>query len=162
MVGALKVGESANIMGKTGGGAWWYVQLPSNPENFCWVAASVTVPSGDYNAVAVVAPPQAIVTKVSLELDPTEVTVPGCTFPYTPINLKGTITTNGPTEVEWHLETSQGDVSATDTFKFERYESITINDHVKYGAEGNYWVKLVVTKPNSRVAQAQYKVKCGP
>jgi hypothetical protein len=161
-VGALKVGEMATILGKTAGGGWWYVQLPSNPANSCWVAASVTVPSGNYDAVAIVAPPQAIVTKVTLKLDPTEVTVPSCSFPYTPINLKGQITTNGPTMVEWHLETSQGNVSASDIFKFERYESITINDYVKYDKEGNYWVKLVVTKPNSMVAQAKYKVVCGP
>lgn len=161
-VGALKVGESANIMGKTNDGNWWYIQLPSNPENFCWVGASVTVPSGNYGAVAVVAPPQAIVTKVSLELDPTEVTVPGCVFPYTPINLKGTITTNGPTVVEWHWETSQGNTSASEDLTFNKYDTLSISDYTKYDAKGNYWVKLVVTKPNSMVAQAKYKVVCGP
>lgn len=161
-VGALKVGEMATILGRTAGGAWWYVQLPSNPANSCWVGSTVTIPSGNYEAVAIVAPPQAIVTKISLELDPTQVTVPGCTFPYTPIAMKGTISTNGPTEVEWHWETSQGDVSASDILKFAKYDSLLVSDHVKYGAEGNYWVKLVVTKPNSMVKQANYKVVCGP
>jgi hypothetical protein len=161
-VGALKVGESATVMGKTTGGNWWYIQLPSNPQNFCWVAASVTVPSGSFDAIAVVAPPQALVTKVSLELDPTEISVPGCVFPYTPIDLKATITTNGPTVVEWHWETSQGNTSASEDLTFKKYDTLPVSDYTKYDKEGNYWVKLVVTKPNSMVAQAKYKVICGP
>jgi hypothetical protein len=161
-VGALLVSEMATILGRTAGGNWWYIQLPANTTVSCWVAASVTVVSGNYAAVAVVAPPQAIVTKVSLTLKPTDITVPGCVFPYTPVDMAGVITTNGPTIVEWHWETSQGNISASDTLKFDQYDSKSLSDYVKYGAEGNYWVKLVVTKPNSMVAQAKYKVACGP
>jgi len=161
-VGALPVAGWANILGKTADGGWWYVQLSSNPSISCWVAASVTIASGNLAAVNVVALPQAIVTKVSLTLKPTEITVPGCVFPYTPIEMTGTITTNGPAIVEWHWETSQGNVSASGTLNFNKYGDQTVTDHVKYGAEGNYWVKLVVTKPNSMVAQAKYKVVCGP
>jgi hypothetical protein len=162
MVGALLVGETAEIIGKTAGGGWWLIRLPSNPNTTCWVAASVTVLSGDLAAINIIAPPQAIVTKVSLTLKPTEVSVPGCVFPYTPVDLAGAITTNGPAVVEWHWETSQGNVSASSTLKFDKYDTKTVTDYVKYGAEGNYWVKLVVTKPNSMVAQAKYKVVCGP
>ena len=162
MVGALNVGETATVIGKTADGGWWYIQLPSNLGTSCWVAASVTTLSGNFAAVKVVAPSPAIVTKVSLTLKPTDITVPGCVFPYTPVEMTGTITTNGPTSVEWHWETSQGDVSASDTLNFDKYDTKTVTDHVKYGAEGNYWVKLVVTKPNSMVIQAKYKVACGP
>jgi hypothetical protein len=161
-VGALLGGEMAPILGKSAGSNWWYIQPPSNPGTFCWVAASVTIASGNLAIVNVVAPPQAIVTKVSLKLDPTEITVPGCTFPYSPVDMTGTITTNGPATVEWHWETSQGNVSASSTLNFAKYDTLTVSDYVKYGSEGNYWVKLVVTKPNSMVAQAKYKVVCSP
>lgn len=161
-VGALNVGEAATILGKTADGGWWYIRLPSNPTTTCWVAASVTTPSGNYAAVTVGTPPQATVTKVSLTLNPTEITVPGCVFPFTPIAMTGVITTNGPTMVEWHWETSQGNVSSSDTLKFDQYGKQTVSDSVKYDAAGNYWVKLVVTKPNSMVIQAKYKVVCGP
>ena len=161
-VGALLASETATNLGKTTAGDWWYIRLPSSPNTSCWVAAAVTIASGNLAVVNVVAPPLAIVTKVSLKLDPIEITVPGCVFPYTPINLTGTITTNGPAVVLWHLETSQGDVSTSDTLNFDKYDTQTVTDYVKYGTAGNYWVKLVVTKPNSMVAQAKYKVACGP
>ena len=122
----------------------------------------MTIASGNFAAVNVVAPPQAIVTKVLLTLKPTEITVPGCVFPYTPVDMTGEITTNGPAIVEWHWETSQGNVSSSNTLNFAKYDTQTVSDYVKYGAEGNYWVKLVVTKPNSMVVQAKYKVVCGP
>jgi hypothetical protein len=161
-IGGLQPGETASILAKTADGEWWHIRLPSNATATCWVAASVTAASGNLEAVGILAPPQAFVTKVSLTVKPVEVTVPGCVFPYTPIDLYGEITVNGPAIVKWHWETSQGDVSATDTFKFDQFGTRKIADYVKYGDKGNYWVKLVVTEPNSVVAEASYKVRCNP
>lgn len=161
-VGALKVGETAPIIGKNASGDWWIIRLPSDPTATCWVAASVTVPSGNLAVVNVVAPPQAIVTSAVLKLNPTTVVVPGCVFPYSPIDLTGEITTNGPAIVEWHWEISQGNITTPATLEFQKYDTRTITDYVKYGEKGDYWVKLVVTKPNSVVAQASYTVTCSP
>jgi hypothetical protein len=161
-VGALKVGETANIIGKNPAGDWWNIRLPANPTATCWVAASVTSPSGNLAMVNPVEVPQALVTKVTLVTNPTQMVVPGCVFPYSPVDLAGTITTNGPALVEWHWEISQGNVTSTSVLKFDKFGTQTISDYVKYGAQGEYWVKLVVTKPNSVVAQANYTVVCGP
>jgi hypothetical protein len=162
VVGWLLTGESVQIQGKNAAGDWWYIQPPKNPGAYCWVAAKVTVASGNLAVVNVLAPSETFVTKVTLKLDLLEITVPGCVFPYIPIDMTGSIISNGPAVVKWHWETSQGDVSSTETLKFNSFDTKTVTGYVKYGGEGKYWVKLVITKPNSLVAQAKYKVVCGP
>ena len=162
VVGYFLLGESARIEGKASDSNWWYIRTPKNPDLICWVAGSVTQASGDLALVKVVPPPEVLVTDVSLKLDPRDITVPGCVFPYTPVTLTGSITTNGPAIVEWHWETSQGNVTSSQVIKFTKFGTLTVSDYVKYGAAGTFWVKLVVTSPNSDVAKAEYKVVCGP
>jgi len=161
-VGALVLGESASITGKSASGDWWQIQLPKKPDTNCWVAASVTTASGGVSTVSVVAAPQAYVTGVTLKLDPQKITVMNCIFPSTPVNLTGTITTNGPTVVEWHWETSQGYAPGSHPLKFANFDTATVTNSVQYSAKGTYTVSLVVTSPNSVVAQASYKVICEP
>lgn len=161
-VGGLFPGETAPILGKNASGDWWYIPPPKSPDIYCWVAANVTVASGDLPAVSVLAPPQTFVTGVTLVTDPTEVTVPGCVFPYSVVNLTGTITSNGPAVVEWHWETSQGNVSATETLNFDQSGTKTVENYVKYGSDGRHWVELVVTSPNKLVVYANYRVMCRP
>jgi uncharacterized protein YraI len=157
-IGALLAGETAPIQGKTAGGEWWYI-LTSNGAN-CWVAASVTGASGNLAIVNSLAPPQALVTNVTLNVKPSTVSVPGCTFPASPVELKGTISTNGPTQVTWHWETSQGDVSADSYLNFKGFGQKDVEDTYKVGSQGEFWIRLVVTSPNTKTVQAKYKVVC--
>jgi hypothetical protein len=161
-LGALELGALAELQGGNSSGNWWYIRLPQNPSVFCWVAASVTYASGSLAGLPIIPPPAALVTDVSLKLDPDDISVPGCNFPYTPVQMSGSITANGPALVEWHWETSQGNTSSTQTLKFDKFGTKTVEDYVKYDSEGNHWVKLVVTSPNSMVAKANYKVTCTP
>jgi hypothetical protein len=158
-VGGLKVGESAPILARSGDGAWWQVQLGSS---VCWVAAKVTTAAGNLGGIPVVSAPEAFVTAISLNIDPSTVSVPGCVFPGPPVELTGTITTNGPTSVTWHWETSEGNVSGNSVLDFKAFGSSTVSDVYKIGAKGSFWIKLVVTSPNSKQVTTNYKVVCGP
>lgn len=158
VVGALLVAEVGNIQGKSAGGDWWFIQTPKGAN--CWVAGSVVIASGNLAIVNVLAAPQALVTDVTLAVKPTTLVVPGCVFPYSPVELKGSITTNGPATVKWRWETSQGDVSATSSLEFTSFGTKTIEDVYKVGAKGDYWIKLVVLGPNNDMAQATYEVVC--
>ncbi len=160
-IGALTVGNSAQILGKSSDGGWWQIPTPSGSGS-CWVASSVTIASGDLSGISVVSPPAPFVTDVGLTIDPDKVTVPGCVFPYSPVNLHGTIAVNGPVKVTWHWEDSDGHVTADDYLNFSSFGSKNVDDVLSYGSEGDYWVKLVVTYPNSMQAQATFKVVCGP
>jgi hypothetical protein len=155
-------GQSARIEGKAGDGNWWYIRPPMDQNLFCWVAGSVTQASGNLALVNVVPAPDVFVTTVALKLDPVKVTVPGCVFPYTPVTMTGSITTNGPAIVEYHWETSQGNTSSANMIKFTGFGTQDVSDHVHYGAAGTFWVKLVITSPNSKSVKSEYVVVCGP
>jgi SH3-like domain-containing protein len=154
----LAVGASTQILGKSIDGGWWLVQNPSGGNN-CWVAGSVTVASGNLLGLLAVAAPLAYVTNVTIKADPAKIEVPGCVFPVS-IGYQGTITVNGPVKVQWHWELSEGVSSPPDNINFTTFGSETLEDHYHVGAEGNYWVRLVVTSPNSMVAEAKYKAVC--
>ena len=92
-IGALVNGQPATIVGRTGDSSWWYVQLSNSTK--CWVAASVTNVSGNVAALPVTQQSVASVTNVTIE-KPDDISVPGCIGPLAPLELKGTIETNGP------------------------------------------------------------------
>lgn len=159
VVGGLQIGSTVAILGKSADGGWWMIQNPNAPAGNCWVAVSVTNAAGDLAKVGVVAAPAAFVTDVTIKADPTKIDVPGCVFPVS-IGYQGTITVNGPVDVTWHWELSQGVSSPDETISFSSFGSQTLEDHYHVGAEGDYWVRLVVTAPNSMVAEAKYKAVC--
>jgi len=162
IIGYFLLGQTTRIEGKSGDGKWWFIRSPQNPSDFCWVAASVTSASGNLALVNLVSAPDVFVTDVSLKIEPDTIIVPGCVFPYIPVTMTGSITTNGPAMVEWHWETSQGNVSSSSMIKFAQSGTKTVSDYYKYGTADTHWIKLVVTSPNSKVVKATYKVTCGP
>jgi len=57
-VGALMVGEVAQVRGKNSTSTWWYIENPRFPGHFCWVqAASTTVTGGTGNTPVLTPPP---------------------------------------------------------------------------------------------------------
>lgn len=159
-VGALAVGNTVPILGKSSDGGWWQIQNPAGSDK-CWVAASVTIASGDLSKVPVVAPPSAFVTNVYLQIKPDSISVPGCMGPIMPSSFKGSIQVNGPVKVKWHFESEQGGSMSEHTTNFTSFGSKDVStDYTPPLTEGNYWVRLVVTFPNSMTAEANYKIKC--
>lgn len=160
-VGALLVGQTATIQGKNGDATWWYVVTPGDPNRPCWVAGSVTLTAGNLANVPVVSPPFASVTDVSVKVDPKEINLPGCLGPVQPVTIKGSITVNGPTKVEWHFETEQSSSFSSHTIEFEGADTKTVEDSFNPSPlAGSFWVKLVITKPENKVAEIKYKINC--
>ena len=160
-IGALLVGQTAAIQGKNGDATWWYVATPDNPGHPCWVAGSVTVTSGNLANLPVINPPTASVTNISVKLEPNEFSIAGCIGPVQPINFKGSITVNGPVEVDWYFETEQSGAMNVYTTKFNSADTKTVEDSFTPTViAGSYWVKLITTTPNGKVGEAKYKIKC--
>jgi hypothetical protein len=158
---ALVVGQTAQVTGRSTDGTWWLVNDPLNPGRGCWVAASVVVTGGNLSGIGVVQSPTATVTNVTINTDPSVVSVPGCTGSNPTIKINGTIETNGPTEVKWRFETQQGgampnQVTAFDTFGEQKF-SVEFTPTI---AVGTYSVKLVVLSPNSTQAEGSYRIEC--
>jgi hypothetical protein len=109
----------------------------------------------------VVESPEAEVTNVTVSVDPRTITVAGCTGPVLPIKIRGSIETNGPTEVNWRFETqlggSMGNQSTDfDTFGVKEFSA----DYTPPVTAGTFWVRLIVTDPNDLQAETSYKIEC--
>jgi hypothetical protein len=160
-VGGLKVDTSVPVVGQNGDGTWWEIQNPNNPNSTCWVSGAVTTVTGNLGSVPVNPAPVTSVTKVTVTNPPT-ISVPGCMGPITPMVLTGTIDVNGPTSVTWHFETEQGGALGSHTLVFTKYgpQAVTDNGYTPPVTAGTYWVRLVISAPNSVVTEGSYTIAC--
>lgn len=157
-IGALITGQPATIIGRNSSSSWWYVQLQNGTK--CWVAASVTNTAGNLASLPVFDQSVASVTKVTIQ-KPDDISVAGCIGPLSPMELKGTIETNGPTDVSWYFDTEQAGPLAASLTTFDSFGEKSFTDgFTPTLAVGTYWVKLVVDSPNGKVAEASYKIEC--
>ncbi len=157
----LSVGQTAQIIGRSADFNWWYVVDPLNGNGNCWVAASVTNTAGNLTPIPVVETPKASVTKVTVKIDPTTISVGGCIGPILASKITGTIETNGPGTVKWYFETQQGGAMPNQTTEFDASGSKEVTvEYTPLLTAGSYWVRLVVTSPNSIQAETTYKIEC--
>ena len=163
-ISALKLGHSSQIVGKNSTNEWWYIQDPLNPGRNCLVAASVTIASGNLANLPIVQTPSASVTNVTLKLDPKLIDLALlCVGAIPAVKFSGTIETNGPTIVKWRFETQQGGVQNEKTTEFDAFGTKDVSGEYTPVAPvlpGDYYVRLVVTSPNSLIAEATYKIDC--
>lgn len=161
VLSGLNVGVSSQIVGKTADGGWWYIADPFNAGRKCWVAAGVTNTAGNLAGIPVASAPNASVTKVSVDIDPKTISVAGCMGPIQPSKISGSIETNGPGPVQWHFETQQDGAMSAKTTDFDAFGSKDVSvDYTPPLTAGTYWVRLVVTSPNSMQAEEKYKIEC--
>ena len=161
ILSALTVGTSSQIVGKTADGSWWYIIDPLNSGRKCWVAASVTNTAGNLAGIPVAAAPGMTVTNVNVEINPDTISVAGCMGPIQPSKITGTIETNGPGTVKWHFETQQGGAMTDKSTDFDAFGSTDVAaDYTPPLTAGTYWVRLIVTSPNSMQAEAKYTITC--
>lgn len=158
---ALNIGQSSQIVGKNSDGSWWYIVDPFNSSRNCWVSVSVTNASGNLAPIPVVEIPKASVTNVSVKVDPGTVVIAGCIGPVLPIKFTGTIEVNGPATVKWHFDTQQGGALAEQTTDFATFGSKDVSaEYTPPLTAGNYWVRLIVTSPNSVQSEVKYTIQC--
>lgn len=73
-LGALLVGETAEIVGRDPSGDYWYIRNPDNPSGFCWLWGEYAKPVGNFGSVPILTPPPS----------PTPTYTPTATTTYTP------------------------------------------------------------------------------
>lgn len=160
-ISALNIGQASQIVGKSSDGSWWNIVDPFNSSRNCWVSASVTNASGNLAPIPVVEIPKGSVTNVSVKVDPGTTLVAGCIGPLLPVKFTGTIEVNGPTTVKWHFDTQQGGAFAEQTTDFATFGSRDVTaEYTPPLTAGNYWVRLIVTSPNSVQSEVKYTIQC--
>ncbi|HLE91305.1 MAG TPA: hypothetical protein VI753_09155 [Anaerolineales bacterium] len=165
-ISALTVGQTSQIVGKNSDGTWWDIVDPLNSSRNCWVSVSVTNAAGNLANIPVVQTPKAAVTRVTVDVSPKTVNVPGpaCAGPVPPIVIEGTIETNGPASIQWRFETQQGGAMTTQITEFETFGSKTFTaaytPALPVTAGTSYWVRLIVTSPNDAQSEVKYAIAC--
>ena len=160
-ISALNIGQSAQIVGKNSDGSWWYIVDPFNSGRNCWVSVGVTNASGNLASIPAVESPKASVTNVSLKVEPSTVSVAGCVGPVPPVKFTGTIEVNGPARVSWYFDTQQGGAFSSQNTDFETFGSKDVSmDYTPPLTAGTYWVRLIVTAPNSLQSEVKYTIQC--
>ena len=161
VLSGISIGSNSQITGKSADGGWWQVIDPLNSARRCWVASSVTNTAGNVAAIPVAEAPKANVTDVSVDVDPRSISVAGCVGPILPLEITGTIETDGPTTVQWRFETQQGGAMTTQTTTFDSFGEETFSvDYTPTLAAGTYWVRLIVTSPNNVQGETNYTITC--
>jgi hypothetical protein len=161
-VGFLKVGVEVPIHGTNESHDWWQIQNPQEAAgNFCWLGGSVTRTSGDISHLAIFPIPLAFVTDVSVTLTPV---IHGFCGGPNPQWFTAHVTTNGPTNVTYHLEIYNADNSLRNKTSDASlvFASASTQDFDPGGAYktdcGSFYIKLIVTSPNSMTGAAKWKV----
>ena len=161
LINELSQDESVRVAGRNELSTWWYVHDPGNPNGFCWVSADVTETHGATDQLPVVQSPVAIVTSVSLRVEPDRIVVNCDQFPQT-IFLEAEVTSNGPAFVTWRWEASTGVSSNDAILVIEEAGTQIINDYYQIGAPNEYWVRLHILTPNELIEEVKFPVSCTP
>lgn len=162
VLSGLSVGASSQITGKSGDGGWWQIIDPVSSGRRCWVAASVTNTAGNVASIPVVEAPKATVTNVTVDVDPSSLSIADCLGPIVPLKITGTIETNGPTTVQWRFETQQDGAMSAKSTEFDSFGEETVSSDYTPTTltAGTFWVRLIVTGPNEAQAEAKYTITC--
>lgn len=153
-ISALKLGVSAEIVGRNASSTWWYIKDPLHANAFCWVWSGATIAIGNLEALPIIPPPEAKVIDVKVSV------VPGvgmCPGPMT-VSFSGSISTNGPATVTYRWEV-RGDTTlnaAPETHVFTKADTWTFISDTLHLSCGSYRVILHVLSPNDTKAERNF------
>jgi hypothetical protein len=162
VVGELRVGRQAEIVGKNIDVSWWYVKNPNDPSTFCWLAAFLVNTEGDVDSLPVVNPPEIVVTTINVSVDPPVMNVACDGFPRL-VTINAQITTNGPATVIWRWEESAtGEVSSEKNILFEEGGTKTVQDLYQVKNARDYTMVVRTLQPNILAGESNFKAVCTP
>lgn len=162
VVGELRVGRQAELVGKSADFAWWYVKNPNDPSTFCWLAADFIVTQGNVEALAVVPPPAIVVTDVQVSIDPPVMNVACNAFPrLVTINVR--ITSSGPATVLWRWEEiNTGEISSEMSLFFEEGGTRSAEELFQVKGARDYRLIVRTLQPNEVTGEGSFKAVCTP
>ena len=161
IIGALLVGNQAEVIGKNPDITWLYVRNPSDPSNNCWLSVDFINVDGPVELLPVVGPPEIMVTSVKVSVEPPAIYVACDAFPQNVV-INTQITTNGPTIVSWFWQSNIGKSSPEKQVLFEAGDSTLVQDYYQIDRAGDYSMRVQTLVPNIMTAEATFKAICTP
>ena len=162
VIGELKPGRQAEIVGKNIDVTWLYVKNPSDPSVHCWLAVDFVVTDGNVEALPVVKPPGTTVTAITVSVEPAVINAACNAFPQlVTINIR--ISANGPAIVTWRWEElSTGDVSDEKSLLFEVGGTKSVQEPYQVRGARDYTMLVRTFQPNEATGRATFKAVCTP
>ncbi len=162
VVGELRPGRQAEVIGKSADLAWWYVRNPSDPSTSCWLFADVVSTVGNVEALPVVSPPEVTVTGVTVSVEPPVMNVACNAFPRL-VTVNVEISVSGPAVVTWRWEErSTGDISDEQSVLFEVGGTKTVQVLYQVRGARDYTMIVRTLQPNEQTGQTTFKAICTP
>jgi len=161
VIGGLDLGRQAEIVGRNADSTWWYVKNPYDPSTFCWLSASVIDAVGNPDGLPVVDAPVAMVTKITVTVNPVSINVSCGSFPNY-VTATAEIYTNGPTNVIWRWETSMSEAFERDPLLFLEGSFQVVQEYYKVISANDYWIQVHILSPNDTTGRAYFKITCVP
>jgi len=157
-VSGLLLGKTAEIAGKNSSFEWWYIKDPINQGQFCWVAMSATIASGNLSVITEVPVPTAQVSVVTAKA---EVSFVACGGP-NPVDFSGTVKTNGPATIvyQWEVTGDSTNTTSPETLEVDEYGVHEVPSPGAYKVDcGDYTIRLHVTSPNEKSGKDDFSVQ---
>ena len=161
VIGALNPGRQAEVIGKNIDITWLFVRNPSDPSTSCWLSVDFIDVQGDVELLPVVGPPEIRVTSIEVRVEPAAMNVACEAFPQS-VLIIADISTNGPSVVTWHWESSAGRQSDEKQVLFESGGTKTVQDYYVVDRVADYSIQVKTTLPNPAVGEATFRVICTP
>lgn len=162
VIGELRVGRQAEMIGKSADLSWWYVKNPSDPSTSCWLFADVVLVEGNVDSLPVVYPPEILVTAVQVSIDPPVMNVACNAFPRL-VTINVQITVSGPATVVWRWEESAtGEVSPEKNILFEEGGTKSVQDLYQVKSARDYTMVVRTVQPNTLTGETNFKAICTP
>lgn len=162
VIGELKPGRQAEVIGKSADLAWWYVKNPSDPSTSCWLFADVVTMEGDAESLPVVKPPDAVVTGVAVSIDPPVMNVACNAFPRL-VTINVQISVSGPATVVWRWEeVATGEVSEEQSLFVTEGGVKDVQDLYQVKSARDYTMIARTLLPNEATGRATFKAVCAP
>jgi hypothetical protein len=159
VVGALKVGESSDVIGVVQGGGWWYILNPAKEDpKYCWVWSGSTDVSGSTDALPIMPKTTAGMPRigVTISVSPTS----SSTCPQT-ISVSGTITTDTAGYVYYSFIDNLGNTLKSGSMYFADDGSQSVSFNKKYSSSYNGWILMRVTSPvGKRSGHGEINIAC--
>jgi hypothetical protein len=161
VIGALLVGNQAEVIGKNPDITWLYVRNPSDPSTNCWLSVDFIDVDGPVDLLPVIGPPEIMVTGIRISVDPVAMNVACDAFPQNVV-ISAEIITNGPTIVTWYWESNVGKTSPQKQVLFAAGGSKTVQDYYQVDHAGDYSIQVKTLIPNMVIGEANFKAICTP
>jgi hypothetical protein len=158
-VGALLVGETAEVVGRDPSGEFWYVPNPDQPGEYCWLYGKYATLAGNTLTLPVFTPPPTPTPTPDFELSFTK--VDSCTGWYITFSIKN----NGGVAFESvyvYLKDTDAPAETTATYDvFERWNGCSVASSVnglEPGESGHTNSGLLAADPTGHKIKASIKL----